>query len=62
MRPGMKYRGTHNEFPLRDDMAMTGTASTTECTGLVPEGNIDSAEEFDDRNRLNKFSEGKSKR
>ena len=60
MRPEKKFRGTHNEFPLRDDMTMTGTVSTTDCTGLVPEGSVDGAEEFENVNRLHKFSEGKS--
>ena len=40
-----KARGNHNEFPLRDEMTMTGTVSATDCTGLVPAGSIDSAEE-----------------
>ena len=40
-----KARGNHNEFPLRDEMTMTGTVSATDCTGLVPTGSIDSAEE-----------------
>ncbi len=60
MKHGKKFRGTHNEFPLRDEMTMTGTVSTTDCTGLVPEGSIDSAEEFEDKNGLHSFSKGKS--
>lgn len=60
MKPGKKFRGTHNEFPLRDEMTMTGTVSTTDCTGLVPEGSIDSAEEFETENELHNFSKGKS--
>lgn len=42
-----KFRGTHNEFPLRDDMTMTGAASATDCTGVVQTGSVDSKEEFD---------------
>ena len=43
----IKFRGTHNEFPLRDDMALTGAASASDCTGLVQSGSVDSREEFD---------------
>ena len=42
-----KFRGTHNEFPLRDDMTLTGSVSSTDCTGLVQTGSVDSREEFD---------------
>ncbi|MCR4779593.1 MAG: hypothetical protein K5876_00710 [Ruminiclostridium sp.] len=53
-----KARGTHNEFPLRDEMALTGTVSTTDCTGLIPAGSADSGEKFDTANKTHKFSRG----
>lgn len=49
-------KGTHGEFPLRDEMTLTGTVSSTDCTGLVPEGSVDSEEEFSEANKLHKFS------
>lgn len=51
-----KARGSHNEFPLHDDMCLTGTVSSTDCTGMIPAGCVDSAEEFDESNRLRKYS------
>ena len=60
-KPEKKAHGTHGEFPLRDEMTLTGTVSASDCTGMVPSGSIDSAEEFDTANRLRKFSEGKGR-
>ena len=50
-----KARGSHNEFPLNDDMCLAGTASTGDCTGLVPEGSVDSADEYKTTNLLRKY-------
>ncbi len=47
MKKEKKFRGSHNEFPLRDDMTLTGAVSSTDCTGLVQTGSVDSKEEFD---------------
>ena len=57
MKKKKPAKGTHGEFPLRDGMTLTGTVSSTDCTGLVPEGSVDSAEEFSEANKLHKFSE-----
>ena len=45
MQDKKKARGSHNEFPLDDDMTLTGAVSTGDCTGMVPSGSIDSADE-----------------
>ena len=57
MNDKKKARGTHNEFPMYDDMCLTGTVSSTDCTGMIPTGSVDSAEEFGRSNRLHKYSE-----
>ena len=54
-----KTRGSHNEFPLRDEMTMTGTVSSTDCTGLVPSGSVDSAGEFRNSNKTHDYSKAK---
>ena len=51
-----KNRGTHNEFPMNDNMCLTGTVSTSDCTGMIPAGSVDSAEKFDESNRLHEYS------
>ena len=62
MNDKKKAKGTHNEFPLRDDMCMTDTVSSTDCTGMVPTGSVDSAEEFDNDNKTHRFSKAKGKK
>ena len=56
-----KARGAHGEFPLRDDMCLTGAASSTDCTGLVPEGSVDSADEYEETNELHKYGASRKK-
>ncbi len=57
-----KWCGTHNEFPLRDDMTLTGAASTTDSTGLVQTGSVDSKEEFDRTREIVPHATPKSKK
>ena len=56
MNDRKKACGTNNEFPMYDDMCLTGTVSSTDCTGTIPAGSVDSAEKFDRSNRLHKYS------
>ena len=49
-------RGTHMEFPLEDDMSLTGTVSAADCTGIVQSGSVNSAEEFGVTNALHRYS------
>ena len=37
-------------------MCLTGTVSTSDCTGMIPAGSVDSAEKFDESNRLHEYS------
>ena len=55
MKKPKKARGTHFEFPLEDDMSLTGTVSASDCTGMIPSGSIDSAEEYDNSNELKQY-------
>ncbi len=50
-----KAFGTHNEFPLDDSMALTGTVSATDCTGIIPAGSVDSAEEYARSSEIRKY-------
>ena len=56
-----KARGTHGEFPMRDDMCLAGTASMSDCTGLVPEGSVDSADEYKRTNELRRYGANRKK-
>ena len=56
-----KARGTHGEFPMHDDMCLSGTASTSDCTGLVPEGSVDSADEYERINELRRCGANRKK-
>lgn len=55
MQDKKKARGSHNEFPLDDDMTLTGAVSTGDCTGMVPSGSIDSAEKYECSSELRRF-------
>ena len=57
-----KARGSHGEFPLHDDMCLAGAASTGDCTGLVPGGSIDSADEYERTNELRKYGAPRKKK
>ena len=57
-----KARGAHYEFPLHDDMCLAGAASTGDCTGLVPEGSVDSADEYVQTNKLRKYGAPREKK
>ena len=61
-----KARGSHMEFPLEDSACLTGTlsgaVSGTDCTGMIPIGSIDNANEFEDSNKLHKYSEEAKKK
>ena len=50
-----KSRGSHNEFPIEDDMCLTGAASSGDCTGLIPEGSVDSADKYEETNRVRRY-------
>ena len=50
-----KARGSHCEFPMHDDMCVAGTVSSGDCTGMIPSGSIDSAEEYEQSNELHKY-------
>ncbi|MBP3854844.1 MAG: hypothetical protein IK990_04400 [Ruminiclostridium sp.] len=50
-----KARGSHCEFPIEDDMCLTGSVSSTDCTGMIPAGSVDSAEEYEASNSLHKY-------
>ncbi len=39
-------KGSHGEFPPEDELTGTDAVSTTECTGLIPTGSVDSAAGF----------------
>ena len=43
---GRLWRGTHGEFPWDDGMAVSGTISSTDSTGVVPSGNAGTPDEF----------------
>ncbi len=56
MNDKKKARGTHGEFPIDDDMCLSGGAvSSSDCTGLVTEGSVDSADEYTESNRLHRY-------
>ena len=55
MNDKKKFRGTHMEFPIEDDMCMTGTVSSSDCTGMIPEGSVDSAAEYETTNKLRRY-------
>lgn len=57
MNDKKKAAGSHGEFPIFDDMCLTGAVSSTDCTGMIPAGSVDSADKFDESNRLHKYSE-----
>ncbi|MBQ9383180.1 MAG: hypothetical protein IJT87_02975 [Ruminiclostridium sp.] len=66
MDKNKKARGSHLEFPLEDSACLTGTlsgaVSGTDCTGMIPIGSVDNAEEFGTSNRLHKYSEEAKKK
>lgn len=61
MKKSKRSRGTHFEFPLEDDMSMTGTVSSTDCTGMIPAGSVDSADEYEETNELRKYGASQKK-
>lgn len=60
MNDKKKARGTHCEFPLHDDMCLGGNAaSTTDCTGLIPAGSVDSKDKYEKTNETRRYGADK---